>query len=130
MPIKFMNLSGLPIQSLLAYYKVPTPEMAVCHDDLDLNLGALRLKFGGGDGGHNGIRSIVESLGSKDFARVKIGIGRPINTESEDAVSSYVLGKFTKEERQLIDGILQRSVQALEKLVAEGLKRAQNLFNC
>ena len=129
-PLKFMNLSGQPLQALMSYFKITPAELVVCHDDLDLPLGSLRLKFGGGDGGHNGIRSISESLSSKDYVRVKVGIGRPINTESEDAVSNYVLNKFSKEERVVFEGSLKQSVLALEALLAKGLKQAQNLYNC
>ena len=129
-PLRFMNLSGGPVQEVLSFYKRTPEELVVVHDDIDLPLGAVRFKQGGGDGGHNGLKSITGSLGTGDYIRLRIGVGRPPHGgDSEHAVSGWVLGRFSSEEQTLFDEVLVRAGMAVESLLREGLAVAQNRFN-
>jgi len=123
-PLTYMNRSGLAVQSFLSYYKEKR-EIMVIHDDVDLAVGALRIRYGGSAGGHKGVRSIAESLGSYDFIRVKVGIGRPVHIP----VSDYVLNPFSKDERELIQQCLKRAQEAVVAIIDKGLTSAQNIFN-
>jgi PTH1 family peptidyl-tRNA hydrolase len=125
-PRSFMNESGGPVAALLTYYKVPLHRLVVVHDDLDLAGGTLRVKTGGGDGGHNGVRAVRAALGSGDFVRVRVGIGRP-STRQDPA--DYVLADFTRVERTELPALLERAADAVESVVAEGIVKAQNVFN-
>ena len=116
MPQTFMNCSGQAVASLARFYRIPTAEMLVLHDDLDLMPGALRLKFGGGLGGHNGLKDIAAHLGTQDFWRLRIGIGHP---GDRNQVVDYVLKKPRGEERSLIEEALERSLDAWP-LLAQG----------
>ncbi|MCB0354850.1 MAG: aminoacyl-tRNA hydrolase [Bdellovibrionales bacterium] len=132
-PQAFMNRSGRPVRMIREYYD-SIDELIVVHDELDLPFGELRLKFGGGDGGHNGIRSLVSELGTKDFFRVRVGIGRPPQewgreTGSESAVSAWVLSRFTSAEMVLLESILEAGCEGIESLVRDGLERAQQLIH-
>ena len=98
-PLTYMNNSGVPINELINFYKVSNSKIIIIHDDLDLKVGKIKLKFGGGNGGHNGLLSIDNNIG-KDYKRVRIGIGRP---SSRDLVSKYVLKKFNKDDRIIIN---------------------------
>ncbi len=121
-----MNLSGPPIKSLLRELRLDVDRLVVTHDDLDLEPGRLRIKQNGGHGGHNGIRSILEILGTGQFMRMKIGIGRPPRgLDSAD----YVLEPVTKAELDVIEPCLERAVDALEVLLHRGLAAAMNQFN-
>jgi PTH1 family peptidyl-tRNA hydrolase len=126
MPQSFMNNSGEPVQRLAGFYKVPLERIVVLHDELDIPLGSIRVKQGGGAGGHNGVRSVDQMMGSADFYRVRVGIGRPPPPLDS---ASWVLGMFNAEERPLVEGLCERASQATKILVNEGLIRAQNLFN-
>jgi len=122
----FMNESGGPVACLMDFYKVPVDQLVVLHDELDLPLGGLRLKQGGGDNGHNGLRSIRQALGSGDFVRVRVGIGRPPGRQDP---ADFVLRPFSAAERAHLDLVVERAADATEVLVLGGLDRAQNDFN-
>ena len=125
-PRSYMNESGGPVASLLGYYSVPPGRLVVVHDELDLPYGALRLKLGGGDGGHNGLRAVSRSLGTRDYLRVRLGIGRPPGRQ-DPAV--YVLRDFSPTERKELPLHLDRAADAVEVLLTDGLEKAQNRFN-
>ena len=122
-PFGYMNDCGGPVQRALAFYKVGHDRLVVCHDDLDLALGALRLKRGGGHGGHNGLRSIDGRTGSKDYLRVRLGIGRPPGRQDP---ADYVLRRFSAREREQVDVTVARAGDAILDLVSLGLEPAQN----
>jgi peptidyl-tRNA hydrolase, PTH1 family len=125
-PRSYMNDSGGPVAGLRDFYKVPTDRIVVVHDDLDLPFGALRLRLDGGDGGHNGLRSITRSLGSRDYLRVRFGIGRPPGRMDP---ADYVLRDFSPAERKELDYSVDRAADAVETLVLDGLEATQNRFN-
>ncbi len=124
-PRSFMNESGGPVAALARFYKVPLDRLVVVHDELDLPFGSLRLKLGGGDGGHNGLRSISSAIG-RDYLRVRVGIGRPPGRQDP---ADYVLRDFATAERKELDYVLDRAADAVEALLAAGLEAAQNRFN-
>lgn len=125
-PQTYVNLSGLSIKSLLSHYSGSLKHIIVIHDDLDLSFGRIRITQSGGHGGHKGVQSIMESLGGADFVRLKIGIGRP--REAMD-VRDYVLEPFENVERIYLNGILSRTVEAVETVLMEGVEKAMNVFN-
>src|SRR3954452_25082043 len=125
-PRSYMNESGGPVVTAARFYKVPIESIAVVHDDLDLAYGALRLKRGGGDGGHNGLRSITSALGSKEYLRVRLGIGRPPGRQDP---ADYVLREWSATERKDLGYHVDRAADAVEALLSDGLEPAQNLFN-
>jgi PTH1 family peptidyl-tRNA hydrolase len=125
-PETYMNESGASIQSAAAFYKLPPPQVLVIHDDVDLEAGRLQARLGGGLAGHNGLRSIAQRLGSQDFLRLRIGVGRPGRGDPRP-VADYVLSGFTAEDDA--EGIVSRAADAVECLVAEGLEEAQRRFN-
>ena len=122
-PDSFMNLSGGPTQAAAAWYKVAVDRVIVCHDDLDLEPGRLRLKRGGGHAGHNGLKDIDRALGSREYLRVRIGIGRP---PGRMPARDHVLRRFPPAERTTIDLALVEAADAVVTLVTEGLEPAQN----
>lgn len=122
----FMNVTGAPLKGLLREYHLTPDELILVHDDLDLEPGRLRIKEAGGHGGHNGIKSVIEVLGTAQFVRVKIGIGRP--APGQDS-ADYVLETVTKEEMEIIEPCLERAVDALEVLIHRGPETAMNQFN-
>ena len=125
-PRSYMNLSGKPVAALTAFYKVPPERLVVVHDELDLPFGAIRLKLGGGDSGHNGLRSITAALGTRDYYRVRFGIGRPPG-RMDPAV--YVLRDFSAAERKDLPFFVDRAADATEALIEKGLADAQNLYH-
>jgi peptidyl-tRNA hydrolase, PTH1 family len=125
-PRSFMNLSGRPVAALVAFYKVPPERLVVVHDELDIPFGAVRLKLGGGDNGHNGLRSIGEALGTRDYYRVRFGIGRPPG-RMDPAV--FVLRDFSTAERKDLPFLIDRCADATETLVTRGLAAAQNAYH-
>ena len=125
-PLSFMNESGGPVKALMGFYGVDAANLVVVHDELDLPLGSLRIKRGGGDNGHNGLRSIRSSLGSGDFFRVRVGIGRPPGRQDP---ADYVLSGFGSAERAELPLVIERAEQAIESLVLHGLERTQQAFN-
>lgn len=120
LPTTFMNRSGYSVRALSQFYRIPTSAILVAHDDLDLPPGTVRLKSGGGDGGHNGLRSIAEQLGSKDFLRLRIGIGHPGH---RDRVLNYVLDAPRKTEHDAIQAGLDRALQWLPEMLQGDLDR-------
>ncbi len=124
-PQTFMNLSGQAVHGLQQWLRLTPADLLVIHDDLDLPLGRLRLRPGGSAGGHRGIRSIIDSVGTQEFARLRVGIGRP---EGNDAVD-YVLGDFNAVERQIMAEAYARAADAVECILADGLEAAMNRFN-
>jgi PTH1 family peptidyl-tRNA hydrolase len=125
-PRSYMNESGGPVVSLARYFDVPPERMIVVHDELDLPFAGLRLKLGGGDNGHNGLKSIRKSLGTGDFHRVRVGIGRPPGRMEP---AEFVLRDFSKSERDELDLLVDRAADAVESLITDGLDRAQNHYN-
>ncbi|MGW7025493.1 aminoacyl-tRNA hydrolase [Streptomyces decoyicus] len=124
-PLSFMNLSGGPTTALRDFYKVPVGNIIAIHDELDINYGALRLKLGGGDNGHNGLKSITKSLGA-EYHRVRFGIGRP---PGRMQVADFVLKDFSSAERRELDYFVDRAADAVETLIVDGLERAQSTYN-
>ena len=122
-PRCFMNESGRQVGPLAKFYSVPAGDVVVIHDDLDLDFGRVRLKLGGGEGGHNGLRSVAGALGTKDFQRVRIGIGRPPGRKDPAA---FVLEGFTAAERGEVPVVCELAADATELLVELGLEPAQN----
>ena len=124
-PMSFMNVSGGPVTALRDFYKVPVGRIIVIHDELDIDYGVLRLKLGGGDNGHNGLKSITKSLGP-DYLRVRFGIGRPPGRMD---VATFVLRDFSGPERKDLDYNVDRAADAVGALMSEGLERAQGTYN-
>ncbi|MCW2686026.1 MAG: peptidyl-tRNA hydrolase [Mycobacterium sp.] len=122
-PRTYMNESGRHVASLAKFYSVPPADIVVIHDELDIDFGRIRLKLGGGEGGHNGVRSVASALGTKDFQRVRIGIGRPPGRKDPAA---YVLENFTATERAEVPTICEQAADATELLLELGLEPAQN----
>jgi peptidyl-tRNA hydrolase, PTH1 family len=125
-PQTYMNLSGQSISGLARYYKIPVDQILVAHDDIDLPLGTLRLRPGGGSGGQKGIASTIEQLGTGEFARMRIGIGRP---PGQMEAAAYVLQNFNAQERDFVDATLDRAVKAAQAFIERGLEAAMNLYN-
>jgi peptidyl-tRNA hydrolase, PTH1 family len=125
-PRAYMNVSGGPVRALRDFYKVPIERIVIVHDELDIPYGTLRLKRGGGDNGHNGLRSITAALGDRDYLRLRFGIGRPPGRMDPAA---YVLRDFSAAERKELDLNLDRAADAVEALLVEGLDRAQNTYH-
>jgi peptidyl-tRNA hydrolase, PTH1 family len=125
-PRSYMNLSGRPVAALAAFYKIPPARLVVVHDELDLPFGSIRLKLGGGDNGHNGLRSITSALGTRDYYRVRFGIGRPPGRMDPAA---FVLRDFTTAERKELPYLIDRGADAAQTLVGQGLAVAQNLYH-
>ena len=125
-PLTFMNLSGGPVAGLVNFFKFETGQVVVVHDELDLPFGTLRLKRGGGEGGHNGLRSISQSLGSKDYLRVRFGVGRPPGRMD---AADYVLRDFAGTERDEVPVLLERAADAVVDVLVEGLEAAQNRWH-
>lgn len=124
--LDWMNVTGPPLKALLDECALSPEQLIVIHDDLDIELGRLRIKQAGGHGGHNGIRSIMDALGAPQFARVKLGIGRP--APGQDS-ADYVLTPFSRDEVKQLQPCLDRAVLALECLVQKGVGAAMNEFN-
>ncbi|MEV0447103.1 aminoacyl-tRNA hydrolase [Streptomyces sp. NPDC050600] len=124
-PMSYMNLSGGPVTALRDFYKVPTARIVAVHDELDIDYGVLRLKIGGGDNGHNGLKSMTKSMGA-EYHRLRFGIGRP---PGRMQVADFVLKDFSSTERKELDYFVDRAADAVECLVAEGLERAQSAYN-
>lgn len=125
-PLSFMNLSGGPTAALLKYYKLNVSRLIVVHDELDIPFNTLRLKLGGGNGGHNGIRDISAALGTPDYIRVRVGIGRPPGRMD---AASYVLQNFSGTERETVPNLISEAADAVELIAAEGLTAAQLKFH-
>lgn len=122
----YMNESGGPTKTLATFYKVPPERLVVVHDELDIPFETLRVKMGGGDNGHNGLKSIRSALGSGDFYRVRVGVGRPPGRQSP---ADFVLSDYAKTERVVLPLQVGRAADAVESLVLEGLEKTQSAFN-
>ena len=125
-PTSYMNESGGPVRGLLDYHSVPATDLVVLHDELDIPFGTVRLKRGGGEGGHNGVRSISRSTGTKDYLRVRVGIGRPPGRQDP---ADFVLKDFSATERKELDLLVAEAADAAEELLALGLEAAQNVVH-
>jgi peptidyl-tRNA hydrolase, PTH1 family len=122
----YMNESGGPVSALLKFYKATPEQLVIVYDELDLPYGDMRIKFGGGDNGHNGLKSVRASLGTGDWYRVRVGISRP---PGRQAPADYVLKPFSTTERRELDLHVNRAADAVESLLTEGLENTQNRFN-
>jgi PTH1 family peptidyl-tRNA hydrolase len=125
-PKCYMNGSGGPVAGLRDFFKIPADRIVVVHDELDIPFDTLRLKLGGGDNGHNGLRSLTKSLGTKDYLRTRVGIGRPPGRQDP---ADYVLKDFSSAERKQLPLLLDRAADAVEALVSGSLETAQNTFH-
>jgi PTH1 family peptidyl-tRNA hydrolase len=128
-PETYMNASGEAVAEAARFYKVPPGDLLVIHDELDLPFGRLQLKRGGGTGGHNGLESIVEQLGTPDFARLRFGIGKPQGANAKERVAGHVLHDFSAEEKAALEPLLERSVDMARAWVSLGLAEAMNRHN-
>jgi len=124
-PTSFMNRSGYPLVAIAQFYKVAAPEILVVLDDLALPLGRIRIRPGGGTGGHNGLESIITQFGTEEIPRLRIGIG----AAPRDSGVDYVLGRFFEEERPLLKSVIERGVEAVKCAVDNGVVSAMNTFN-
>jgi PTH1 family peptidyl-tRNA hydrolase len=124
-PMEFMNVSGYAVQRAADFYGIEPERMIVVHDEIDLPFARLRVKSGGGHGGHNGVRSLVEQLGSGDFQRVRIGVGKPAGGGG----ASWVLGDFPPEQASQLPELIERASDAVEAIVKRGIRAAMNDFN-
>ena len=125
-PLTYMNNSGHAVTSFLRYYRIPLENLLVIHDDADLELGRLRIRSRGGAGGHRGVESIIACLGKGDFPRLRIGIkgkGR------DSQLAGYVLKRFDKDEKTLIDQVVSEAAEAVQLFIREGITRAMNKYN-
>ena len=125
-PRTYMNLSGGPVAALAAFYKIPPERIVVVHDELDIPFGAVRLKRGGGDNGHNGLRSVTQALGTNEYNRARFGIGRPPGRMD---AATFVLRDFSAAERKELPLLIDRCADAVETLLSKGLAVAQNTFH-
>lgn len=124
-PTTFMNLSGEAVRAVMDYYKINVEDVLIVYDDLSLELGKIRFRPDGSDGGHNGIKSVIKHLGTNNIARLKIGIGPQPNIPSE----VFVLQNFSKEELEILKGVLSRAKEGIGYYFKEGMASAQNKFN-
>lgn len=125
-PRSYMNESGGPVASLRDYFKTPPERLVVVHDELDIPFGTLKIKLGGGDGGHNGLKSIRRSIGTGEFVRVRVGIGRPPGRQDPAA---FVLKPFSATERKDLEWLVDRAADAVESVLAEGVEATQNQYH-
>jgi len=126
-PQTFMNLSGEAVQPAAAFYKIPPERVIVVCDDIDLPPGRLRIRRSGSAGGHNGLKSIISRLGSEDFPRIKIGVGRPADREAD--VVNWVIGGVKNAEYELLEATADRAVSAVEEIIENGIDSAMNKYN-
>lgn len=124
-PLTFMNNSGRAVQDILRRFNIPPQNLIVIHDDLDMETGKLKIRKKGSSGGHRGIESIIQSIGTDEFIRIKIGIGRDASILSED----YVLKKFRKDELSVIKEAIQKAADAIPIIISDGVEKAMNRFN-
>jgi len=125
-PQAFMNRSGPPILRLLSYYGIAAKDVLIIHDDIELAFGRLKIKEKGGHGGHNGLKSVMDALGGGDFARLRIGIGRPARGSD---VIDHVLGPFSNQEKEMLDTVLARASDAAVTVLCQGAKVGMNRFH-
>jgi PTH1 family peptidyl-tRNA hydrolase len=125
-PLTYMNKSGVAVKKLVKALGIPLDHLVVVHDDLDLACGRMKIKETGGHGGHKGVQSIIEQLGSTDFLRVKVGIGKP---ESPEQGADYVLSRFSRDESSLVKKSVEQAAEAIEAIIASGKDQAMNRYN-
>jgi len=125
-PMAYMNRSGDPVSSIVKTHGIQCEDMVVIHDDIDLAYERLKIKEKGGDGGHNGLRSLIDALGTDEFVRVRMGVGRP---DGDIGVVDYVLDEFDANQRTMLEPFLSRAIEAAEVILCEGAKDAMNRFN-
>jgi peptidyl-tRNA hydrolase, PTH1 family len=128
-PMTFMNRSGYSVRAALAFYKLQSVDVLVVHDELDLELGDLRLKMGGGEAGHNGLRSITEQLGTSEYARLRCGIGRLSGDAGTSTGADYVLNAFPLADQPLVEQLIEGAVEAIGHVIERGLSSAMNVTN-
>ena len=122
---RYMNETGFSVNQLRKYRNIDMSDICIIHDDLDLDVGEVRIKYSGGHGGHNGLRDIIQACGTKDFIRIRMGIGHP----DKDEVIDYVLSKPKKEEKEILDQSIHESADAMDSLLQNGLDETMNRFN-
>ena len=125
-PMAFMNRSGPPVYQIATYFKIPSEDMLVVHDDIDLAFGRIKIQEKGGDGGHKGIRSLMDVFGGGDFTRLRIGIGR---SEREISVTDHVLGRFSSDEKAVMKQIITHAKDAVVNILCKGIEEGMNRFN-
>ena len=125
-PMTFMNLSGPSVRDLATFFDLDTENVLVIHDDIDVVFGKLKIKEKGGDGGHNGVRSLIVTWGSDEFVRIRIGIGRP---QMDNDVSAYVLGRFDAEQEKQLSDVISTAEHAVKTVLVEGVSEAMNRFH-
>ncbi|WP_422753440.1 aminoacyl-tRNA hydrolase [Micromonospora sp. WMMD708] len=125
-PQTYMNLSGGPVAALAQFHKIPAERVIAVHDELDIPYGQLRVKLGGGEGGHNGLRSMSKSLGTKDYVRVRFGIGRPPGRQDP---ADFVLSDFSTAERKELEFLVDRAADVVESVVTKGVEPTQNAYH-
>ncbi|NCU17744.1 aminoacyl-tRNA hydrolase [Pallidibacillus pasinlerensis] len=125
-PMTYMNLSGEAVGALMNFYKIPTEELLVIYDELDLPVGKIRLRYKGSAGGHNGIKSIIQHIGTQEFNRIRIGIDRP---ERGMPVANYVLSKFKKEDLPVMQEMVEKSAKACEEWIEKPFLEVMNIYN-
>ena len=131
-PRTFVNLSGNPVACLVRRHDIPSSDLLIIYDDLDLPLGKIRLRQSGGSGGHKGMNSVISALGSEDFPRIRVGIGRPqaeAQSISEDAIVNYVLSDFSPQEEAIIKPVIARVAEAIDYFLTQGIEAAMGKFN-
>ena len=129
-PLTYMNNSGMAIRAVTDWYKLPPSSLLVIYDDMDLPLGKIRLRLSGSAGGHNGMKSAIAHLGTQNFPRLRIGIGKAQGTTTNDSSTvSYVLGRFSSAENQIVSKVLQLVLEAVELAVKQGIEKAMNRYN-
>ncbi|QGU96569.1 aminoacyl-tRNA hydrolase [Clostridium bovifaecis] len=124
-PTTYMNLSGESVKEIVEFYKIPNENVIVIYDDISLEVGRLRIREKGSAGGHNGIKSIISYLGSEVFPRIKVGVGQP----SKEELVSFVLGKFSKEDRERLEKVFKAAIDAVGAIIEEGTIEAMNKYN-
>ncbi len=125
-PTTYMNLLGAPTSALAQFYKVPPNQIIAVHDELDIEFGTIRIKIGGGEGGHNGLRSISGSIGTKEYVRVRFGIGRPPGRQDP---ADYVLADFSGTQRKELDFLVDRAADIVESVIEIGVEPTQNKYH-
>lgn len=129
-PTTYMNKSGQAVRAVLDWYKLEPTTVLVIYDDMDLPTGRLRMRLSGGAGGHNGMKSIISHLGTKEFPRLRVGVGSADKSGDRDgAVVSHVLGRFAPEDRKIVDAVIPMAVDAVDLSLRKGVERSMNLYN-
>jgi len=125
-PLSFMNRSGSVLYEVARYFHIDISQIILIHDDVDIELGIIKIKQKGGHGGHNGIRSVIDSFGDNTFTRIRIGVGRPLNS---DNMVNHVLGRFQTDEQKQVQAIIQTASRSIKTILLKGISQAMNQFN-